>query len=138
MSLNRCEIIGYLGRDPEMRYTSTGSAMTTFSVGVSNVWTKDGDRHEKTEWFQVVCWNQLAEVMGANLTKGRQVFVEGRMETRSWDQDGQKRYRTELVARSVQFLGPSPNGQHAGNYREGDEDMDPEDLPFDDRARRDI
>ena len=104
--LNKVMIIGRLGADPEMRYTANGSAVTTFNVATSRTFSRDGERVEETEWFSIVTWNRLAETCAQYLLKGRQVYVEGRMQTRSWDgQDGQKRYRTELVANEVKFLG---------------------------------
>jgi single-strand DNA-binding protein len=125
--LNRVEIIGNLGKDPEMRYTANGTAMTRFSVAVGRSFQVDGERREETEWFNVVAWNKLAELVQAHLTKGRKVYVEGRQSTRSWDgQDGQKRYMTELVANQVIFL-DRPQG--AGMPDMGG-DMDPDDVPF--------
>lgn len=136
--LNKCMIIGRLGADPEMRYTANGSAVTNFNVATSrNYSNNQGERVEETEWFSVVTWNRLAETCAQYLAKGRQVYVEGRMQTRSWDgQDGQKRYKTELVAQTVQFLGgrndaPAEGftpGMPVGADTEGD--LDPDDLPF--------
>src|SRR5579884_3504131 len=129
--LNKVMIIGNLGKDPEMRFTANGSAVTNFSVAVSrNFPGGDGERREETEWFNVVAWNKLAEQCNQYLQKGRKVYVEGRLQTRSWDgQDGVKRYRTEVVANEVQFL---DRGQGGPGGREGmDADMtDPDDLPF--------
>ena len=126
--LNRVEIIGNLGSDPEMRYTANGTAVTTFRVAVNRTSVNpDGERREETEWFSVVTWNKLAELTQAHLTKGRKVYVEGRQSTRSWDgPDGQKRYRTELVANQVLFLDRPPG---AGMPDTGGE-MDPDDVPF--------
>jgi single-strand DNA-binding protein len=125
--LNRVEIIGNLGSDPEMRYTANGTAVTTFRVAVGRTYTVEGERREETEWFRVVAWNKLAELVQAHLTKGRKVYVEGRQSTRSWDgPDGQKRYMTELVANQVLFL-DRPQG--AGMPDMGGE-MDPDDIPF--------
>lgn len=134
-SLNKVMVIGNLGADPEMRYTANGNACTTFNVATNEKWAdKDGEKHERTEWFSVVTWNRLAETCSQYLAKGRSVYVEGRQQTRSWDgQDGQKHYRTELVAETVRFLGgrdgaqgptpPQPRDDSAG-------DIDPDDLPF--------
>jgi single-strand DNA-binding protein len=104
--LNKVMLIGNLGKDPEMRYTANGSAVTTFSLAVNRSFGGgEGERREETEWFTVVTWNKLAELLGQHLQKGRKVFVEGRLTTRSWDgPDGQKRYRTEVVANQVIFL----------------------------------
>jgi single-strand DNA-binding protein len=125
--LNRVEIIGNLGSDPEMRYTANGTAVTTFRVAVGRTFNVEGERREETEWFRVVAWNKLAELVQAHLTKGRKVYVEGRQSTRSWDgPDGQKRYMTELVANQVLFL-DRPQG--AGMPDVGG-DVDPDDVPF--------
>lgn len=104
--LNKVMIIGNLGKDPEMRYTANGSAVTNFSVASSRNYTgPDGERKEETEWFDVVTWNKLAETCSQYLGKGRRVYVEGRLQTRSWEgQDGQRRYRTEVIANTVLFL----------------------------------
>ncbi len=106
-SLNKVMVIGNLGADPEMRYTANGNAVTTFSVAASeNFNDRAGERQQRTEWFSVVAWNKLAELCAEHLAKGRQVFVEGRLQTRSWeDKDGMKHYRTEVVAENVRFLG---------------------------------
>lgn len=134
--LNKLTIIGHLGADPEMRYTANGSAVATFRVATSNSFKgSDGERKEHTEWHRVVCWNRLAEICAQHLTKGRLVYVEGRLQTRSWEnQQGQKQYTTELIAQEVKFLGGregggfSTPGFAAGPSDEGD--IDPDDLPF--------
>lgn len=135
--LNKVQIIGRLGADPEMRYTQGGSAVTQFSVATSRQWTDSaGERQEETEWFRVITWNKLAEVCAQYLEKGRLVYVEGRMQTRSWeDQQGQKRYMTELIAQEVKFLGgrESGSGGGGGGFATGpdnDNPLDPDDLPF--------
>lgn len=139
--LNKAMVIGHLGADPEMRYTANGNAVTTFSVASSRQFSgPDGERREETEWFRVVTWNRLAETCSQYLTKGRLVYVEGRMQTRSWDgQDGQKRYSTELIAQEVKFLGgrEGGGGASAGGYSAGlpvaadaEGDVEPDDLPF--------
>ena len=106
MSLNKCMIIGNLGRDPEMRYTPSGQAVTQFTVAVNrNYKDQQGERQEETEWFRVVAWGQQAEFAAEYLRKGAKVYVEGRIQTRQWEgQDGQKRYTTELVANTIQNL----------------------------------
>ncbi len=108
MSLNKVMIIGNLGRDPEMRYTPGGQAVTQFTVAVNrNYKGQDGDWQEETEWFRVVAWAQLAERSAEHLRKGMKVYVEGRLQTRQWeDQQGQKRYTTELIA--IQVTEPRP------------------------------
>jgi len=110
MSLNKCMIIGNLGRDPEMRYTPSGQAVTQFTVAVNrNYKDAQGERQEETEWFRVVAWGQQAEFSAEYLRKGQKVFVEGRIQTRQWEgQDGQKRYTTELVANTIQNLERRP------------------------------
>jgi single-strand DNA-binding protein len=127
--LNKVMLIGNLGADPEMRYTANGSAVTTFRLAVSRSFSGDGERREETEWFRVVAWNKLAELLQAHLTKGRKVYVGGRLSTRSWDgPDGQKRYMTEVVAGQVIFL-DRPQGASMPDEAAG-EDL-PDDLPFD-------
>lgn len=103
MSLNKCMIIGNLGRDPEMRYTPSGQAVTQFTVAVNrNYKDQQGEWQEETEWFRVVAWGPLAERTAEYLRKGSKVYIEGRLQTRQWEgQDGQKRYTTELIANSV-------------------------------------
>jgi single-strand DNA-binding protein len=106
MSLNKCMIIGNLGRDPEMRYTPSGQAVTQFTVATTrNFRDQQGEWQKETEWFRVVVWGQQAERAAENLRKGNKVYVEGRIQTRQWeDQTGQKRYTTELVANQVSSL----------------------------------
>ncbi|CAB4166882.1 Ssb Single-stranded DNA-binding protein [uncultured Caudovirales phage] len=129
-------IIGNLGADPEMRYTANGSAVTTFRVATSRTFTDSNDeRREETEWFSVVTWNRLAEICAQYLARGRKVYVEGRIQTRSWDdtETGTKRYRTELIAQEVKFLTPSGGASSADNapaYGDSDGDIDPDELPF--------
>ena len=117
MSLNKAMIIGNLGRDPEMRYTPGGQAVTQFTVAVNrNYKGQNGEWQEETEWFRVVVWGQQAERAAEYLRKGNKVYIEGRLQTRQWeDKDGQKRYTTELVANQVTNL----------ERRSRDEDGDP-------------
>jgi len=105
--LNKVTIIGIVGRDPEMRYTPGGRPVTSFSVAVPRAWTaSNGERREETEWFNVVAWGNLAEICKARLTKNNQLYVEGRLQTRGWeDDDGKKHYRTEVVASEMILLG---------------------------------
>ena len=121
MSLNKCMIIGNLGRDPEMRYTPSGQAVTQFTVATNRRWRDQQDEwQEETEWFRVVVWGQQAERVAERVRKGNKVYVEGRIQTRQWeDQSGQKRYTTELIANQVTSL----------ERRERDED-----APFPDEA----
>lgn len=106
LGLNKVMIIGNLGRDPEMRYTPSGKPVTSFSVAVSRTFKKaEGERAEVTDWFNVVVWDRLAEICSQYLSKGSMVYVEGRLETRSWEGDnGQKHFRTEIVASDVNIL----------------------------------
>ncbi|MDO8749885.1 MAG: single-stranded DNA-binding protein [Dehalococcoidia bacterium] len=134
--LNRVMIIGSLGTDPEMRYTPNGSPVTSFRIAANRRYTsQDGERHEDTEWFTVVAWNQLAELCNQYLAKGRRAYVEGRLHSRSWEgQDGKTRFVNEIVASSVLFL-DRPQGGQAGQP-EGGQSQEPggaveaEDLPF--------
>jgi len=105
--LNKVQIIGHLGREPEMRYTPSGRPVTTFTVAVSRSWnTVDGERHNETEWFNVVAWGNLAEICKQYLTKGQQVYIEGRLQTRRWDdKEGVKHTSVEVVANEMMMLG---------------------------------
>lgn len=107
MSLNKVMLIGRLGQDPELKQVSAGNPVCNFSIATSENWTdKSGQKQEKTEWHRIVVWGKLAELCQQYLTKGRQAYVEGRLQTRSWeDKEGQKRYTTEILANTVQFLG---------------------------------
>lgn len=104
--LNKVMIIGNVGRDPELRYTPNGTPVASFSVAVGRQWTTtSGERREATEWFNVVAWRELAEICGQMLSKGRLVYVEGSLQTRSWeDANGQRHYRVELVADQMTLL----------------------------------
>jgi single-strand DNA-binding protein len=140
--LNKVMIIGNVGTDPEMRYTANGNAVTTFRVACSrNYTTPDGERKEETEWFSVVCWSKLAETCSQYLQKGRRAYVEGRLQTRSWEgPDGQKRFRTEVIANTVLFLDraqavpaseeDAPTAQAQAQAGQAGDQVDPDDLPF--------
>ncbi|RMF43549.1 MAG: single-stranded DNA-binding protein, partial [Anaerolineae bacterium] len=98
-ALNRVQLIGYLGRDPEMRYTPTGKPYTTFSVAVTRRWKgSSGEQKEATDWFNIEAWGRLAEICNQYLSKGRLVFIEGRLHTDRYEQDGQTRYFTKVIA----------------------------------------
>ncbi len=114
--LNKVMIIGHLGRDPEMRFTPTGRPVTTFSVATSRTWnTSDGERHNETEWFNVVAWGSLAEICKQYLTKGQQVYIEGRLQTRRWeDDDGNRRSTVEIVAKEMVMLGERKSKGESG------------------------
>ena len=105
--LNKVMIIGHLGRDPEMRYTPSGRPVTTFTVAVSRAWnTADGERRTETEWFNIVAWGNLAEICKQYLYKGQQVYIDGRLQTRRWeDKEGQKHTSVEVVANEMMMLG---------------------------------
>lgn len=106
-SVNRIMLLGRLGRDPELRYTSEGAPVVSLSVATDEQWKdKNGEKQQKTEWHRVVAWNKLAELCAEYLAKGRQVYVEGKLQTRQWeDKEGNKKITTEIVASSVVFLG---------------------------------
>ena len=116
--LNKVQLTGNLGKDPETRYTAQGSALTRFSVASSRRWhTPEGDDRDETEWFTVVAWNKLGEICAQYLQKGARVYIEGRLQTRSWDdKDGKKRYSTDIVADRVVFL--SSGGAEGGGGAE--------------------
>lgn len=124
-SVNKVILIGNLGADPELRYTPSGTPVATFSLATKEQWTnKEGGKEERTEWHRIVAWGRLGEICGQYLHKGRQVYVEGRIQTRSWeDREGNKRYTTEIVAQTMQMLGP------AGGKREPTEPV--EEFPVD-------
>jgi single-strand DNA-binding protein len=105
--LNKVMIIGHLGRDPEMRYTPSGRPVTTFTIAVSRSWnTADGERRTETEWFNIVAWGNLAEICKQYLYKGQQIYIDGRLQTRRWeDKEGQKHTSVEVVANEMMMLG---------------------------------
>ncbi|TAK11670.1 MAG: single-stranded DNA-binding protein [Anaerolineae bacterium] len=124
--LNKVMIIGHLGRDPEMRYTPSGRPVTTFSVATTRNWkTAEGERRESTEWFNIVAWGSLAEICKEHLVKGQQVYIDGRLQTRRWDDDeGNKRQTTEIVAREMVILGSRKKRAN------GEDEPAREDVPF--------
>ncbi|MDZ4719679.1 MAG: single-stranded DNA-binding protein [Roseiflexaceae bacterium] len=142
--LNKVLIIGRLGKDPEMRYTPGGSPVATFSVAAGRQWKDgNGDAHEETEWFNIVTWNKLAEICNEHLRKASRVYIEGRLQTRQWqDQDGQVHYRTEVIASDMIMLdnrSPRESGSidDQDNQRHmprspmrGSLDIGDEDIPF--------
>ena len=119
--INKVIIVGRLGSDPEVRYTPDGTAVANFSVATSDEWTDKatGEKKERTEWHRVVAWRKLGEICGEYLSKGRQVYVEGKLQTRSWEKDGVTRYSTEIIASDVQFLG---GRNTADSYRSSESD----------------
>jgi single-strand DNA-binding protein len=116
-SLNKVMLIGNLGRDPEIRFTPEGSQVASFSIATSENWTdKNGTRQERTEWHNVQAWNKLADLAKRYLQKGRQVYIEGRIRTREWDdKDGNKRRTTEIIASNMVLLGSRPGGAEYGS-----------------------
>lgn len=117
MSVNKVILLGRLGQDPELKYTPGGSAVCNFSLATTEGWTdKQGQKQEKTEWHRVVVWGKLAELCNQYLAKGRQAFIEGRLQTRAWDdKDGNKRYTTEILASTVQFIGGATASNNSAN-----------------------
>lgn len=115
-SLNRVQLIGNLTRDPELRYTPNGNAVCTFGLATNRSWTTDaGDKREETDFHRIVAWNKLAELCSQFLVKGRKVYVEGRLSTRSWTgQDGQQKSTTEIVIEDMILLDSKGGGQHSG------------------------
>lgn len=156
MYVNRAFVYGNLTRDPEMRSLPSGMAVATFSVATNRVWKKDGQKQENTDYHNIVVFGRQAELVTQYLKKGSGVFVEGRMQTRSWEKDGEKKYKTEIVADRVQFgprsgfsggagQGPSTSSTSSPQTNEGsagtkakdldtieypEEDINPEDIPF--------
>ncbi len=118
--VNKAILIGNLGRDPEVRYTTDGTAVATFSIATSDNWTDktSGEKKERTEWHRIVAWRRLGEICGEYLSKGRQVYVEGKLQTRSWEKDGVTRYTSEIVASTVQFLGTWEGGDGSQSLSE--------------------
>jgi single-strand DNA-binding protein len=127
--LNKVMIIGNLGRDPEMRYTPSGKPVTTFSVATSRTWnTSEGEKREETEWFNIVAWSSLAEICKQYLTKGQQVYIEGRLQTRRWDdQEGNKHTSVEIVANEMIILSERRDTEESSTASESIED---EEFPF--------
>jgi single-strand DNA-binding protein len=114
--VNKAILVGNLGRDPELRTTPNGQSVVNFTLATSETWTdKSGERVERTEWHRIVVWGRTAEMCNQYLSKGRTVYVEGRIQTREWeDKDGNKRYTTEINANTVNFIGPRPGSGGGG------------------------
>jgi single-strand DNA-binding protein len=134
VSLNKVMLIGNVGNDPEMRFTPNGNPVTSFRVATNRIFTTaEGEKKQETDWFNIVTWNKLAEQCNRSLTKGRLVYVEGRLHTHSWDNpDGQKRYRTDVIAERVTFLDRQPGTSASDEKIDEVEATDPDsvDLPF--------
>ena len=144
-SVNKVILVGNLGRDAELRYTPSGAAVATLNMATTEMWNdKQGQRQEKTEWHRVVLWGKQAESLQEYLVKGKQIYVEGRLQTRQWDdKDGNKRYTTEIKADRITLLGGGGGGRGAGTDRSGgsqvsaggpdEQPMEPitdDDIPF--------
>jgi single-strand DNA-binding protein len=149
--VNKVILVGNLGKDPEMKYTASGAAIANITVATSDSWNdkQTGERVEKTEWHRIVAFQRLAEIMGEYLKKGSQVYIEGKLQTRKWqDQNGQDRYSTEVVASDMQMLGArggdaaarpqgggggfrnNPPAQQAPAQTGTNSDFDDDDIPF--------
>ena len=135
--VNKCILIGNLGRDPEMRSTSTGNSVVNFSIATSRRWKgADGEKHEETEWHPLVIWGKLADICAQILHKGDRVYVEGRLQTRSWEDrtSGEKKYRTEIVCHEMKKLNSSGERREAAEPTHSDQQadgyQDDADLPF--------
>jgi single-strand DNA-binding protein len=136
--INKVILIGNLGADPEIRYTQDGTAAASFTVATTEKWKgKDGQMQESTEWHRVTAWRRLAEICGEYLSKGSRVYIEGKLQTRKWqDKNGNDRYTTEIIAREMKML--SPRGESSGGYSTGGGGGDPfpeppptgDDVPF--------
>jgi single-strand DNA-binding protein len=115
--VNKAILVGNLGRDPELRTTPNGQSVVNFTLATSETWTdKSGERVERTEWHRIVVWGKTAETCNQYLSKGRTVYIEGRIQTREWeDKDGNKRYTTEINASTVNFIGPRTSGGSGGS-----------------------
>ena len=136
--LNKAILIGNLGRDPEVRYTPNGLAVANFSIATSETWTRDGEKETRTEWHRIVAFGKLGEICGEYLSKGKQVYIEGRIQTREWtDRDGNKRYTTEIVASNMLMLGardmagraPASTPEASPDFPSFPNDQD-DDIPF--------
>ena len=141
--INKVIIVGNLGQDPEIKYTAGGAAVTTLSIATSDSW-KDKDSgmdQERTEWHRVVLWRRLAEIAGEYLKKGSKVYIEGQLQTRKWEQEGQTRYTTEIIARDIQFLDSKGSSNTSSTQKSSemkdqsvadvpDSAIDDDDIPF--------
>ena len=123
-TLNKALLMGRLGKDPGIKYTSSGKAVANFSIATNEVWSKDGEKQEKTDWHNIVLWGKLAELAGEYLSKGSKVFIEGKIRTRTWDDEKGTHYMTEIIGDRLEFLDSKREApEHA-------EKPGKEDLPF--------
>lgn len=122
--VNKVILIGNIGADPEMRYTPSGAAVTSFKVATNEKWTKDGEKQEKTEWHRVTAFGKLGEICGEYLSKGKQVYIEGRLQTDTYeDKDGVKRSATKIIASAMQMLGGGSKPEEAAERQPGDDNI---------------
>ena len=128
MSVNKVILMGTLGKDPELKYTPGGSAVCSFSIATKETWYDDkNEKHEKTEWHKIVVWGKKAETCNQYIAKGSQVYIEGKLQTRSWDdKDGNKKYVTEVLVKEIQFLNRKKDSEKTATKEEP--------LPFDDSS----
>ena len=130
-SVNKVMLIGNLGGDPELKYTQSGTAVCSFSIATKETWGTGDKKEEKTEWHKIVAWSKLAKICGEYLKKGSPVYIEGRLQTRSWDdKDGIKRYTTEVVVSSMQMLGSNKQGNTSTGSQEEAPPPSDEHIPF--------
>ncbi len=131
--VNRVILVGHLGADPELRYTASGTAVAKFRIATTEVFTdRSGTRQERTEWHRIVAWGKLAEICGQYLSKGRLVFIEGRIRSDSWEQEGVKRYSYEIVADTMKMLGGGrgPEREAEPPFPPPEGDLPEDDIPF--------
>jgi single-strand DNA-binding protein len=136
-SVNKVILVGNLGRDAEVKVTPSGQSVASFSIATTETWTKDGEKKEKTEWHRIVLWGRQADTLQPYLTKGKQIYVEGRLETRQWEKDGQKHYTTEVKADRIVLLGGGGRGGDRSERESGYADpmasaapITDDDIPF--------
>ncbi len=132
-SVNKVILVGNLGADPELRYAPSGTAVANFSLATTDQWTnKEGAKEEKTEWHRIVAFGRLGEICGEYLHKGKQVYIEGKLQTRSWeDREGLKRYTTEIIASTMQMLGPKERDGNTSGRSESPPIEEPLSIPDD-------
>ena len=139
MSVNKVILVGRLGKDPEVRYTQSGTAVTNFNMATSRKYKKNEEKVEETEWHKIVAFGRQAEICGEYLQKGKQIYIEGRLQTREWeDKEGNRRWTTEVVLENMQMLGsrsdagisPPPPSAGADPFNKTQEDIPDDDVPF--------
>ena len=130
-SLNKVMMIGNVGKDPEMKYTPNGKAVVSLSMALSETWKdNDGNKQEKTEWVNIVAWQKLAEIIGEYVKKGSRIYIEGKLQTRSYEKDGVKKYITEVVADNMLLLDNKEKSQPTEVAQSNNEAPKEDDLPF--------